>query len=84
MFVVWTWGLPYVQRAWSFYEASQNIGGMPGLFVLKSFILVFAVLLALQGIAMIARAILVLNDKEELLPEMYRYKVESEEETPVV
>eukprot|EP00873_Tetraselmis_striata_P030145 jgi/Tetstr1/450409/TSEL_037445.t1 len=84
MFVVWTWGLPYVQRAWSFYEASQNIGGMPGLFILKTFILVFAVLLGLQGLAMVARAILVLNDKEDLLPEMYRYRVEGEEETHLV
>ncbi|WMT91062.1 TRAP transporter small permease subunit [Pelagibacterium sp. H642] len=84
MFVVWTWGLPYVQRSWSFYEASQNIGGMPGLFVLKTFILVFAVLIALQGVSMIARAILVLADKEDLLPPAYRYPVEAEEEMPSV
>lgn len=84
MFVVWNWGVPYVLRSWSFFEASQNIGGMPGLFVLKSFILVFAVLVALQGVAMIARAILVLADKEDLLPPIYRYKVEAEEELPSV
>lgn len=84
MFVVWTWGLPYVRRSWSFFEASQNIGGMPGLFVLKTFILVFAVLVGLQGVAMIARAILVLADKEDLLPPAYRYPVDADEEMPSV
>ena len=74
----------YVMRSWSFFEASQNIGGMPGLFVLKTFILVFAALVGLQGVAMVARAILVLADKEDLLPPLYRYKVETDEETPVV
>ena len=84
MFVVWNWGLPYVRRSWSFFEASQNIGGMPGLFILKSFILVFSVLVGLQGIAMICRSILVLAGKEDLLPPVYRYKVEAEEEVPGV
>lgn len=84
MFVVWNWGLPYVQRSWRFYEASQNIGGMPGLFILKSFILVFAVLIALQGLAMIARSILVLTGNQEMLPPAYRYPVHAEEELPSV
>lgn len=74
MYVVINWGLPYVQRSWRLWEGSANIGGMPGLFVLKTFILVFAGLCLLQGIAMLARAILVLNDKEDLLPEIYRYQ----------
>lgn len=84
MYVVWNWGWIYVMRSWSFFEASQNIGGMPGLFVLKTFILVFAALVGLQGVAMVARAILVLAEKEDLLPPLYRYKVETDEETPVV
>ena len=46
---------------------------MPGLFVLKSFILVFCVLVGLQGLAMAARSILVLADREELLPDDLRY-----------
>ena len=84
MFVVFNWGLPYVQRSWSYHEASQNIGGMPGLFVLKTFILAFAVLVGLQGIAIIARSILVLSGKEELLAPAYRYPVDAEEELPSV
>lgn len=73
MYVVIAWGIPYVQRSWRIMEGSANFGGMPGLYVLKSFILVFAALVLLQGIALLARAILVLADKEDLLDPIYRY-----------
>jgi TRAP-type mannitol/chloroaromatic compound transport system permease small subunit len=76
MYVVISFGLPYVQRSWRIYEGSANIGGMPGLFILKSFILVFAVLVTLQGIAMAARSILVLAHRQELLPPELRYEAE--------
>lgn len=74
VYVVSTYGYTAVSRSWSFYEGSANIGGMPGLFVLKSFILVFAALVGLQGLAMAARAILVLRNQEQLLPPALRYK----------
>lgn len=73
VYVVATYGYTAVSRSWSYYEGSANIGGMPGLFVLKSFILVFAALIGLQGLAMAARAILVLRGAEELLPPRLRY-----------
>jgi TRAP-type mannitol/chloroaromatic compound transport system permease small subunit len=72
--VVLLYAWPFVSRSWRLYEGSANIGGMPGLFILKSFIIVFAVLVGLQGLAIIARSILVLNDREELLPEPLRYR----------
>jgi TRAP-type mannitol/chloroaromatic compound transport system permease small subunit len=74
MIVVFLYGLPYVQRSWRIWEGSANIGGMPGLFVLKTFILVFAILVGLQGLAMAARSILVLTGREHALPEHLRYK----------
>lgn len=74
MLVVIVYGLPYVQRSWRIWEGSANIGGMPGLFVLKTFILLFAVLVLLQGIAWAFRSILVLRNQEDLLPEDLRYK----------
>lgn len=74
--VVWLYAFPAVRRSWGFYEASANIGGMPGLFLLKTFILVFAVLVGLQGLAIGARSILVLSGKEELLPTHLRYEAE--------
>lgn len=72
--VVWLWGFEYVQRAWMLREGSANPGGMPGLFILKGFILVFVVLVGLQGIAMALRSVLVLKGQEDLLPAPYRYR----------
>lgn len=74
--LIYTW--PYVARSWRLWEASSNVGGMPGYFVLKSFVLVFAVLVGLQGLAMLARSILVLANREDLLPPDLRYKTEEE------
>ncbi len=76
--VVWIYALPFVQRSWSYQEASANIGGMPGLFILKSFIIAFAVLVGLQGVAMALRAVLVLGGKQDLLPPKLRYPEKSE------
>jgi TRAP-type mannitol/chloroaromatic compound transport system permease small subunit len=71
--VVWVYAWPSIVRSWRYAEGSTNIGGMPGLYVLKSFVLVFAALLALQGVAMALRAVLVLAGKEDLLPQRLRY-----------
>lgn len=69
---IWSW--PYIQRSWRILEGSSNYGGLPGLYILKSFILVFVFVVALQALAMILRSILVLAHKEDLLPERYRYQ----------
>ena len=73
VYVLFYYGLPYVQRSWRFMEGSANFGGMPGLYILKSFLLVFAVVVALQALAMFLRGVLVLADREDLLPESLRY-----------
>lgn len=75
--VVGLYGFPFVARSWRLYEGSANVGGMPGLFVLKTFILVFCLLVGLQGLAWACRSILVLAGKEQLLPEKLRYPVET-------
>lgn len=82
-FVVFAYALPFVQRSWGIQEGSGNVGGMPGLFVLKTFIPAFSVLVGLQGLAMAMRSILVLAGREELLPEHLRYERQSpvDEET---
>lgn len=74
--IVFYYGWPFVARSWRIHEGSSNVGGMPGLYILKAFILGFAVLIALQGIAMALRSILVLTGNEELLPERLRYQRE--------
>lgn len=75
--LVWVYAWPYAVRAWSLTEGSPNAGGLPGFFILKSFILVFAGLTALQGLAMLGRSLLVLANQQALLPEHLRYKQES-------
>ncbi|WP_272002970.1 TRAP transporter small permease subunit [Roseovarius sp. ZX-A-9] len=79
--VVFAYSMPFVQRAWRYHEGSANVGGMPGLFILKSFVIAFAVLIALQGLAMAIRSILVLSGNAHLVPEPMRYspdKIRSE------
>ena len=72
-YVVVAWGWTFVARSWRFGEGSANIGGLPGLFVLKSFIIAFAVLIALEGLAIALRSVLVLQGREDLLPTSLRY-----------
>jgi TRAP-type mannitol/chloroaromatic compound transport system permease small subunit len=44
---------PYVAAAWAVREGSQEGSlGIPGVYLLKSLVLVFAGLLALQGVAL--------------------------------
>lgn len=45
----------YVMRSWRVMEESQEAGGMPAVFLLKSLILIFPLTMLLQGIAEIVR-----------------------------
>lgn len=58
--VVWWVAWPYVLLSWERLEESRNAGGMHGLYIWKTTILVFCIVLALQGISMALRAALVL------------------------
>ena len=48
----------YVATSWRIAERSREAGGLPMIYLLKTVIPVMAVLLALQGISMVLRAIL--------------------------
>jgi len=48
--------LPFAARSWAILERSQETSGLPLVFVLKTLIPVFAVLMALQGIAQAIKA----------------------------
>ena len=76
--LIYAYGWTFVMRSWRLYEGSANIGGMPGLFILKSFILVFAFVIAIQGLSMALRSILVLTGNARLVPEDYRYENQQE------
>jgi len=59
--------LDYVGDSWARLEESREAGGLPGLFLLKTVILGFCVLLGLQGLALAGRSLLVLGRHPELL-----------------
>src|SRR5437763_5659624 len=58
--ILW-FSLPYVTRSWAILERSRESSGLPLVFLLKTLIPAFAVLLALQGLAQIVRAVTVLR-----------------------
>ncbi len=64
-FVIFYFAFPYVQNSWAVSEGSMEAGGLPGVFLLKTIILVFPVLLGLQGVAKALRAILVLTGSDQ-------------------
>jgi TRAP-type mannitol/chloroaromatic compound transport system permease small subunit len=56
MLVLLWFAIPYVERSWSILERSRETSGLPVVFLLKTLIPAFAVLMALQGIAQAIRA----------------------------
>ncbi len=69
---VWVVALPYVQNSWMRLEASREAGGLPGLFLLKTVIPIFCVLVGLQALALAGRSTLVLLRDPEMLVEAER------------
>lgn len=62
--VAWV-AVPYVAESWFRLEESREAGGLPGLFLLKSVLVVFCLLLALQGLALAARSVLALAGRAD-------------------
>jgi len=52
--------LPYVERSWAIHEGSRETSGLPFVYLLKTLIPIFALLIGLQGVAQAIRAALVL------------------------
>ena len=53
--LIWL-SVPYAARSWAILERSQEVGGLPLVFLLKTLIPLFAVLMALQGVVQAIRA----------------------------
>ncbi|MEX0924054.1 MAG: TRAP transporter small permease subunit [Rhodovibrionaceae bacterium] len=51
---------PFVYRSWERLEGSLEAGGLPGVFLLKSVLVLFCIPLAAQALSMMARSVLVL------------------------
>lgn len=62
----------YILSSWAGLETSREAGGLPGLYLLKSMIWVFAALMTLQGIALGLRSLLVLRGYEPFVIEAER------------
>jgi TRAP-type mannitol/chloroaromatic compound transport system permease small subunit len=62
---VWWVTWPYVLLSWHRLEQSREAGGMQGLYLWKTTMLAFCVLLALQGIALAIRSVLVLMNQPD-------------------
>jgi TRAP-type mannitol/chloroaromatic compound transport system permease small subunit len=63
--VVLLWlSTPYAARSWAVLERSQEASGLPLVFLLKTLIPVFAVLMGLQGVAQIIRATAILRGQK--------------------
>jgi TRAP-type mannitol/chloroaromatic compound transport system permease small subunit len=60
MAVIAWFAVPYVTRSWTILERSREVSGLPFVYLLKTLIPLFALLMALQGIAQAIRAALAL------------------------
>ena len=58
--VAW-FSVPYAARSWAVFEGSREASGLPFVYLLKSLIPLFAILLGLAGVAQAIRAALVLR-----------------------
>lgn len=66
MVIVFVFALPYVESSWARLEMSREAGGLQGLFLFKTIIPIFCVLVGLQGLSLAGRSILVLSGHSEL------------------
>jgi TRAP-type mannitol/chloroaromatic compound transport system permease small subunit len=53
--------VPYVERSWAIFERSREASGLPLVYLLKTLIPLFALLMGLQGVAQAIRAALALS-----------------------
>jgi TRAP-type mannitol/chloroaromatic compound transport system permease small subunit len=60
--------VPYVARSWAILERSRETSGLPFVYLLKTLIPVFALLLGLQGIAQAVRAAVTLCGPSRAAP----------------
>jgi TRAP-type mannitol/chloroaromatic compound transport system permease small subunit len=61
MLVLLWFALPYVSRSWAILERSRETSGIPAVFLLKTLIPLFSLLMLLQGISQAIRAAHVLR-----------------------
>ena len=58
LWLMWDRSLPYVSRSWKMREGSMEISGIPYVWLLKTSLLIFVVVLAIAGLSFILRAVM--------------------------
>jgi TRAP-type mannitol/chloroaromatic compound transport system permease small subunit len=59
MLLYWSW--PTVRNAWAIREGAISVGGIPASFLLKTLLPLFCILLLLQSVACVLRALITLD-----------------------
>jgi TRAP-type mannitol/chloroaromatic compound transport system permease small subunit len=63
--LIWWGSWSYVANSWRVFEGSRETSGIQAVFLLKTVILVFVVLVVLQGISLAIRSLLILAGVEQ-------------------
>ena len=63
LYIIWNYSYPFVYRSFLMGEVSREAGGMPALYILKSAILWFCLVLFLQLISNVIKSILTLINR---------------------
>ena len=64
LYIIWKFSYPFVYRSFLMNEVSREAGGMPALYILKSAILWFCLVLFLQLLSNVCKSLIVLFGKE--------------------
>ena len=68
--LAWTVSWSYVINSWAVLEGSVETSGLPTIYLLKSVILIFIILLALQAVSLAIKSYLILAGVEERAKEL--------------
>ena len=63
LYIIWNYSYPFVYRSFLMGEVSREAGGMPALYILKSAILWFCLVLFLRLISNVIKSILTLINR---------------------
>ena len=66
LYIIWKYSYPFVYRSFFMNEVSREAGGMPALYILKSAILWFCLVLFLQLISNVCKSLLVIIGKKNI------------------
>lgn len=65
-YATFSFGWSLVLNSWAVREGSLETGGLPFIYLFKTVILVFAVIVAIEGLALLIRSLVELSDRDEI------------------